>query len=45
LHQLTGVILRHSGNIRSVSIIEDQPAATRIYFELDLPGQADALTQ
>ena len=27
-----------------MSIIEDQPAATRIYFELDLPGQADALT-
>jgi energy-converting hydrogenase B subunit Q len=45
LHQLTGVIVRHSGNIRSVSIIEDQPAATRIYFELDLPGPVEPLAQ
>jgi energy-converting hydrogenase B subunit Q len=45
LHQLTGVILRHNANIRSVSIIEDQPTATRIYFELDLPGPVEALTQ
>jgi energy-converting hydrogenase B subunit Q len=45
LHQLTGVIVRHSGNIRSVSIIEDQPAATRIYFELDLPGPVETLAQ
>ena len=44
LHQLTGVIVRHSGDIRSVSIIEDQPTGTRIYFELDLPGPVDALT-
>ena len=43
LHQLTGVIARHNGNIRSVSIIEDQPAETRVYFELDLPGSAEAL--
>ncbi|HEY6988130.1 MAG TPA: DUF5612 domain-containing protein [Bryobacteraceae bacterium] len=45
LHQLTGVIFRHSGNIRSVSIIEDQPTITRIYFELDLPGPVEALAQ
>jgi len=45
LHQLSGVILRHSGNIRSVSIIEDQPTVTRIYFELDLPGVVEALAQ
>ncbi len=37
LHQLTGVIARHSGDIRSISIIEDQPVNTRLYFELDLP--------
>ena len=43
LHQLTGVILRHQGDIRSVSIIEDQPQETRLYFELDLPGSADEL--
>jgi energy-converting hydrogenase B subunit Q len=38
LHELTGVIARHRGDIRSVSIVEDVPAQTRIYFELDLPG-------
>jgi energy-converting hydrogenase B subunit Q len=43
LHQLTGVIAQHQGDIRSVSIIEDLPTDTRIYFELDLPGTADAL--
>jgi energy-converting hydrogenase B subunit Q len=37
------VILRHQGDIRSVSIIEDQPSETRLYFELDLPGPADEL--
>jgi energy-converting hydrogenase B subunit Q len=45
LHQLTGVIVRHGGDIRSVSIIEDQPTGTRIYFELDIPGPVDLLTQ
>lgn len=45
LHQLTGAIVRHNGNIRSVSIIEDQPAVTRIYFELDLPGTVEPLTR
>ena len=43
LHQLTGVIARHQGDIRSVSIIEDLPTDTRIYFELDLPGTVDLL--
>jgi energy-converting hydrogenase B subunit Q len=43
LHQLTGVIARHQGDIRSISIIEDQPINTRIYFELDLPGSTEAL--
>jgi energy-converting hydrogenase B subunit Q len=38
LHQLTGVIARHQGDIRSVSIIEDQPVDTRVYFEVDLPN-------
>jgi energy-converting hydrogenase B subunit Q len=42
LHRLTGVIARHNGNIRSVSI-EDQPVDTRVYFELDLPGAPEAL--
>jgi energy-converting hydrogenase B subunit Q len=43
LHQLTGAIARHQGDIRSVSIVEDRPAATRVYFELDLPGLLEAL--
>jgi energy-converting hydrogenase B subunit Q len=38
LHQLTGVIAAHQGDIRSISMIEEQPPDTRIYFELDLPG-------
>jgi energy-converting hydrogenase B subunit Q len=38
LHQLTGVIAEHSGDIRSVSIIEELASETRIYFELDLPN-------
>jgi energy-converting hydrogenase B subunit Q len=45
LHQLTGVIARHQGDIRSVSIIEDLPTDTRIYFEVDLPGAVDSLVQ
>ena len=36
LHQLTGVIAAHQGDIRSISMIEEQPPDTRIYFELDL---------
>ena len=43
LHRLTGIIASHNGDIRSVSIIDDQPVDTRIYFELDLPGALDAL--
>lgn len=43
LHQLTGVIARHEGDIRSVSIIEDRPVETPIYFELDLPTTPERL--
>lgn len=43
LYQLTGVIVKHHGDIRSVSIIEDQPENTRLYLELDLPGLPEAL--
>jgi len=45
LHQLTGVIARHQGDIRSVSIIEDLPTDTRIYFELDLLGTVESLVE
>ena len=43
LHQLTGVIARHNGDIRSVSIIEDLPVDTRVYFEVDLPQPPEPL--
>jgi energy-converting hydrogenase B subunit Q len=45
LHQLTGVIAAHQGDIRSISMIEEQPPDTRIYFELDLPGAPKALVE
>jgi len=43
LHELTGVIAQHLGDIRSVSIVEELPAETRVYFELELPGSRDDL--
>ncbi len=42
LHELTGVIARHNGDIGSVSIIEEQPES-RIYFEINLPGAPESL--
>jgi len=43
LHELTGVIARHRGNIASVEIIEEQPPESRIYFEIDLPVDPSVL--
>ncbi len=43
LHQLTGVIARHEGNILSVEIIGAAGPLTRIYFEVDLPGDPRAM--
>lgn len=45
LHQLTGVIARHRGDIRSISITEEHGAETRIYLELDLPGPSESLVE
>ncbi len=45
LHQLTGVIAEHQGNISSVGIIDDSASETRIYFEIDLPGASQALLE
>ncbi|HTS48289.1 MAG TPA: DUF5612 domain-containing protein [Bryobacteraceae bacterium] len=42
LHELTGVIARQQGDIASVEIIEQLPES-RIYFEIDLPGEPAAL--
>ena len=43
LHELTGVIASHSGDITSVEIIEEKPPVSHIYFEIDVPGDAAAL--
>jgi energy-converting hydrogenase B subunit Q len=43
LHQLTGVIARHQGDISSVEILDNRPEETRTYFEVVLPGGADEL--
>jgi energy-converting hydrogenase B subunit Q len=43
LHQLTGVIAQHQGDIESVEIIEAGPPDSRIYFEVACPGDPRAL--
>jgi len=45
LHQLTGVIAEHQGNISSVGIIDDSAPEARLYFEIDLPGSPQALLE
>ena len=43
LHQLTGVIARHQGDITSVEIVEGRSEESRVYFEIRLPGPAPPL--
>jgi energy-converting hydrogenase B subunit Q len=43
LHELTGVIAKHRGDILSVEIIEQKPPDSRIYFEIDLPVAPEVL--
>lgn len=38
LHQLTGAIAELQGNISTVSILEEKHPESRIYFEVELPG-------
>ena len=45
LHELTGVIARHQGNILSVEIIEHEGGHTRIYFEIEAPAEPSAMLQ
>jgi energy-converting hydrogenase B subunit Q len=45
LHQLTGVIARHRGDIISVEIVDHQPAEDRLYFEIDLPEEPGILLE
>jgi energy-converting hydrogenase B subunit Q len=43
LHQVTGVIARHGGDISSVDILSSHPPETRIYFEIELPAESPEL--
>jgi energy-converting hydrogenase B subunit Q len=43
LHQLTGVIARHQGDIASVEILDNRPDHARTYFEVLLPHGPAAL--
>src|ERR1041384_2994960 len=43
LHQLTGVIARHDGDISSVEILDNRPEDARTYFEVVLPAGPEAL--
>ena len=43
LHQLTGVIARHGGDIGSVEILDNTEDRARTYFEVTLPEGAEAL--
>jgi energy-converting hydrogenase B subunit Q len=45
LHELTGVIARHRGDITSVEIVERGPERSRLYFEIELPGSGEALVE
>ncbi|HEV3331774.1 MAG TPA: DUF5612 domain-containing protein [Bryobacteraceae bacterium] len=45
LHQLTGVIARHDGDITSVEILDNWPNPARTYFEVVLPGPPDGLLE
>jgi len=45
LHQLTGVIAKHRGDISSVDIIAEQAGESRLYFEIELPDAPNALIE
>src|SRR5262245_42038356 len=43
LHALTGIIAGRNGDITSVEIVDNRPPTTRVYFEIELPGDPAAL--
>ena len=45
LHQLTGVIAKHDGDIASVEILDNFPAEARTYFEVVVPSGPDAMLE
>jgi len=45
LHQVTGVMAEHGGDIGSVSILENNEAGSRTYFEVTTPHFEEMLSQ
>jgi energy-converting hydrogenase B subunit Q len=45
LHELTGVIARHHGDITTLELLDATPAGGRLYVEIDLPGPETALLE
>lgn len=46
LHQLTGAIAAHTGNIAAVESLESRQAGlSRLYFEIELPGESGDLVR
>ena len=45
LYELTGVIARHGGDITSVGILEGRPDENRVYFEIRLAAEPEALLE
>jgi energy-converting hydrogenase B subunit Q len=45
LHQLTGVIARHQGDIASVEILGHHDGEERVYFEIELPAAPEPLIE
>jgi energy-converting hydrogenase B subunit Q len=43
LHQLTGVIAVHRGDITSIAIVDQRPSEDLLYFEIALPLDAEKL--
>ena len=43
MHQMTGVIATHRGNISSIDITSEGAVEARIYFEIDMPQPPEAL--
>jgi energy-converting hydrogenase B subunit Q len=45
MHQMTGVIATHGGNISSIDITSEGAVEARIYFEIDMAGDPEALLE
>ncbi len=45
LHQLTGVIAQHQGDILSVAILDQTSQEARVYFEVEAPHAAEMIAE